>query len=462
MAKLDARRCTVVARAFLVGVIAGLAALWFLEAALPNGLQRIGDKVVGQRVGSRSWAHFGKETRSPTTKEVPETEALPAPAAERNNAGVALARERHWLAAVQQLRAALQLQPGSSLIQRNLQQVLLGWGVEQLQAGKTLDAIQNFLEAARLGADPEVQFWLGQAWLQHGEPAKALEIWQKTLEEFPDHPHVLLALGELWEQRDERTRALEYLARARAAGVESPQLARKIERLSREVDVEWDYQITRSARFDFRHPVLDDSRVLELVVASFEKAYDDLLGRLGVAPTAPVRVVLYPSTEFYAVTQSPDWAGGVYTGRIQVPVGGLAERDRTRLEHLARHELAHALVTEWSRGRAPAWFQEGLAMWCEDEFPGERRDWALASQAGARAASLSELPASFAALDQRAAEVAYSLSYLAVLSLSEQYGVTRMLSFARACGDEPWGEAFRSAFGREFVDFAVAVSAGAP
>ena len=47
--------------------------------------------------------------------------------------------------------------------------------------------------------------------------------------------------------------------------------------------------------------------------------------------------------QFHDITQSPDWAGGAYDGRIRVPVQG-ASRRPGRIERVLTHEFTHALV----------------------------------------------------------------------------------------------------------------------
>lgn len=444
-------------RALLFGVVAGLVSAWLLGPVLPPRPWKLDRRLLGE--GNSSLQAPTDPGRDKLLSEaVDPRQGSPAAAAVRhNNAGVTLARKREWSSAAEELREALRLDPDNESIRRNLQQVLVAWGAEHFQAGELAGAMELLAEASRLRADPEVAYWLGQVWFQQGEPARARNIWEEALAQFPEHARLLLALGEFWEQQDDRVRALDYLVRARASGLGSPELQQKIERLSREIDAEWEYSTTRSARFDFRHPAFEDRAVLELVISSFEAAYDALLRRLGAGPNAPVRVVLYPSEDFYAVTRSPDWVGGAYTGRIQMPVGGLDETDRPHLERVARHELAHALVTEWSRGRAPAWLQEGLAMWCEDEQPGARRAWAETFKTRVPAFSVEALPQSFSTLDKGAAEVAYALSYLALVSLNEHYGVRRVLTFVSATGEQPWRDAFATTFGQSFEDFAAAL-----
>ena len=77
-------------------------------------------------------------------------------------------------------------------------------------------------------------------------------------------------------------------------------------------------------------------------------------------PAEPITVVLYTQQQFRDVTRTPGWSGGLFDGRIRLPVrGGLA--DRREFERVLTHEYVHALVHSVAAGGVPAWLNEGLA-----------------------------------------------------------------------------------------------------
>src|SRR5438094_2112162 len=80
------------------------------------------------------------------------------------------------------------------------------------------------------------------------------------------------------------------------------------------------------------------------------------------ATTAIYTLSLHDALPIYA--QAPDWAQGLFDGKIRLPVEG-AMRDGTALDRVLRHEYTHALVHDRTRGRAPTWLSEGLAIACE-------------------------------------------------------------------------------------------------
>jgi hypothetical protein len=77
-------------------------------------------------------------------------------------------------------------------------------------------------------------------------------------------------------------------------------------------------------------------------------------------PPQPITVQLFPQQEFRDVTQAPGWVGGLYDGKIRVPLGGL-NRLHSRARQVLSHELTHAVVHSKARGNCPRWLHEGLA-----------------------------------------------------------------------------------------------------
>ncbi len=59
---------------------------------------------------------------------------------------------------------------------------------------------------------------------------------------------------------------------------------------------------------------------------------------------------------------SASGVGGLYDGKIRVPVGGIdSERDRERLRRVLFHEYAHGAVHFLTHDRCPLWLNEGIA-----------------------------------------------------------------------------------------------------
>ena len=102
------------------------------------------------------------------------------------------------------------------------------------------------------------------------------------------------------------------------------------------------------------------------VMEYLEDEYWNITNAYRHAPQQPITLQLFPTRAFREVTQSPDWVGGLYDGKIRVPLGGLDALTR-RAKQVLSHELTHAVVHSKSRGNCPRWLHEGLAQMSESK-----------------------------------------------------------------------------------------------
>lgn len=341
-----------------------------------------------------------------------------------NREGVDLARAGRYADAAAKLRAALLESPGNELAARNLRNVLTAWGFEELERGQPRAAADRFVEALGYGRTPQLLTGLGLANVRLRQYGDAVAVLEESLARGSSDGPTYLALGEAYEATDERVRALEMFQRAREAGVRSAALEDRIGKLGREVDAEWDYGEETSRHFRVRFDSGEDPHAAREVLRSLEAAYDVVGRRFGYYPERATPVVLYPDQDFHRVTQAPDWAAGVFDGRLKFPVRGLTAGPD--LDRAVRHEYAHALISQLAGSGVPAWLNEGLAMWVEEEVPGERRAWAEEVAGQAEWLPLADLARPFALLPQDAATLAYAQSYLVVTHLVERYDERRI------------------------------------
>jgi hypothetical protein len=144
--------------------------------------------------------------------------------------------------------------------------------------------------------------------------------------------------------------------------------------------------------------------------------------------------VLYSGEQFHDITQAPGWTGGIFDGRIKLPVGGLREKTPL-LERTLRHEFAHVLVTLLTRNHVPVWLSEGVAIWAEEDEDGERSQWALQTVAGRHLMHLADLEEPFMRLPEDEVGLAYAQSYLAVRAILDEHGNESLRRLLGALGD---------------------------
>ncbi len=374
-------------------------------------------------------------------------------AVQLNADAVDLAAAHEFEDAAERLRSALRLAPGDPVLTRNLQTVLLNWGVADLGAERLGDATEHLRAAADLGERGAVLRTLGIAALRAGDFPAAAAALERALQLMPADTDALLALADVYLKQDKRPQALDLLQRAKEAGARVPELEKKVQHLSREVDAEWDFVQTESLHFRVSFADSEDTHAVGLVLATLEDAYDVVGVKFDYYPDSRTPVVLYAQQDFHTVTQTPDWAGAAFDGRIKLPVRGLQANDAA-LPRVLRHEYAHSVVQQLSNGRCPVWLNEGLAVWAEEAEEGEREAWAEQKIAGQELFTLDQLNGSFVDLPATRAEVAYAQSYLAVRALIDDYGSPRISTLLRALGrSRTIGDAFAAVYPDDLPGF---------
>lgn len=355
--------------------------------------------------------------------------------------GVRLANAREYAAAVEQLQAALRREPDAPALRRDLQTVLYNWGVTELAGNDLEDAAAHLEQAAALGDRAEVLSALGITYVRDGDHERAAPALEAALRLKPADPNALLALSQVYLSQNRRPAALDLLERAKEAGARGPELDKLLAQLRREVDAEWDFVQLDSRHFRVSFADNDDRGAVRQVLDALEDAYDAVGAKFGHVADEPTAVVLYTQQDFHSVTQTPDWAGGAFDGRIKLPVRGLSENEPA-LARVARHEYAHNLVARLSSKHCPVWLNEGLAVWAEEEHDGDRESWAHNTIAGQELFSLEQMGGSFSALPPGRVEVAYAESYLAVRMLVDRYGARTLPALLDALRTENITEAF--------------------
>ncbi|MGE5413805.1 MAG: peptidase MA family metallohydrolase, partial [Syntrophomonadaceae bacterium] len=151
--------------------------------------------------------------------------------------------------------------------------------------------------------------------------------------------------------------------------------------------------------------------VLRLAGEELETASAVQAALLGPPPPDRQVAVLYASRAYFSLVSVPDWSSGLYDGKIRIGVepGEAPEA----LAPVLAHELAHARIRHSCGGRAPFWFHEGLAQWCEGRRVPRRE---VREACDPPVASAAALDGSFSRrLSRRAARA----SYVQALSLME-------------------------------------------
>ena len=91
----------------------------------------------------------------------------------------------------------------------------------------------------------------------------------------------------------------------------------------------------------------------KIVLRILEDAYGEVGRAFSHYPDQEIQVILYSDQQFQEVTDAPGWSGGVYDGKIRMPIGGI-EKETPGLRRILYHEYTHAVVRDITK-RCPTW-----------------------------------------------------------------------------------------------------------
>jgi hypothetical protein len=128
-------------------------------------------------------------------------------------------------------------------------------------------------------------------------------------------------------------------------------------------NIEKDFSVQKSPlsnKFFVRYEGLSVSGTAFDVLSLLDEAYYDIGNDLGYLPEEPIEVIIYTSEKYELPSAMPDWATGIYDGRIHLKIGDI-RKGRKHLKYIVYHEYTHALLRQWIKQDIPTWLNEGLA-----------------------------------------------------------------------------------------------------
>lgn len=245
----------------------------------------------------------------------------------------------------------------------------------------------------------EVLYYLGLVQYDTEHRAEAVELWEQALKIAPGRKEII-----------------DLLAKAR-----------------RETAVEGSMDRGHSSRFDLNYdPGVNTSLALSILDV-LESAANQVGAELGHFPEARVPVAIYKRGDFKTVTDSPDWSGGLYDGKIRLPFGSLNEITPA-VRGILFHEYTHVVIFDLTRGNCPLWLNEGIAeMFARMQYNRQMPEFGRAARKGAFA-DFRRLESGFSALSSTDAALAYQQSYALVNFMVTRYGWHRIKQILSGLG----------------------------
>lgn len=183
---------------------------------------------------------------------------------------------------------------------------------------------------------------------------------KEAVAERPGHVEAHILLGQLYYLRQDLKKAKESWERALKLAPGRKDVKEVLEKLEREAGIE--ETLARSdthpfvLRFAEGQVPVDTSSLREML----RDAYRKIGQQFNYFPDHAIPVLLYPDADFQKVKSLSHAVGGLYDGKIRLPLkaGALSGR---QLQAILWHEYTHAVVHDLSRGGCGIWLNEGLA-----------------------------------------------------------------------------------------------------
>lgn len=381
--------------------------------------------------------------------------AAPSLAWQQNQKALELFRQQHFEQGLKLLQQALNSEPDNEVLRKNIVAGYLGAASQLIHAQKYRRAAE-LLRQGREYDDEDSRLWLlrGIALLKDGDFGAAESELNEAWAMSGDEPQVLQFLGELYYNSDRMDEAIDAWRRALALQPDNRVLAERLAKAERELKVEGELERNYSGHFILSYAENRKADIGGDILDALEEAYTWAGAKLMHYPERKTPVILYTQRQFHGLTASPEWASGLYDGKIRLAIGGLSRVDGP-VKALLAHEFMHVMVLDMAGNRVPFWLNEGLAEVAaheQDDVPLPHLQAAVAAQT---LFTMGDLAGSFRKLDPARVRLAYEQSYSFVRYLIERsgwYQMTELLKQLRR-GAAP-DAAFETVYGDYGLDFA--------
>jgi len=339
-----------------------------------------------------------------------------------NDYALELLNRGEYEKALEQLQKAYSFFPYNETLRKNLAVTYMYVGKREMEANRYMEAADYFDHARELAPDNVVYGTMRGIALYLAKNYDAAKYeFERVRGISGDTVDILYYLGRVYYDTGELTAAIECWDNALALDPNNKAVREIVEKVRREAAVESRMDKEHSSKFEISYDAEVTSSLAGGILDILESAYNRVGSDLDYFPTARVPVILYTKKDYRNVTESPDWSGGLYDGKIRLPIGGATELT-PQLRAILFHEYAHVVIHELTRGNVPTWLNEGLA-----EYEGRRELNPPMAELGKAAKhrgylTFPALEGSFGAFNNRQAALAYQQSYSMVNYMIGAYG----------------------------------------
>jgi hypothetical protein len=266
--------------------------------------------------------------------------------------------------------------------------------------------------------------------IEASQPGKALSLLEPIVQKRRD-PSLLAMAGVAAWRADQSKRALEYWRGSLDINPDADleALYRRVEKeAANDQSTERMYGNRVLLRYDTGVVSPETARQMGTVV---DETFARVSAQLGCTAEERIVAIVQSREAYRKATDAAEWSGGLYDGRIRLP---LLTQDREAIDRQTiralAHETTHACLT--MLGRWPAWLQEGMAQKLSgDTLSPSTRAQLLQLARDNRLPRLSQLGQNWSRLNSEQAQLAYQIALLAAETLYSGYGTDGVRNLMR-------------------------------
>lgn len=260
------------------------------------------------------------------------------------------------------------------------------------------------------------------ALVEANQPAEALRLLERDLQRYPRDAYLQAAAGLAYYRMDQLDRALLHW-RESTALEPNRSIDQLIARAEREKSADKGSERMIGVRVALRYErgVIPEP-LAQAMLQVLDEEYTRIAFQLGCRAAEKVTAIAQSRQAYMAGTQAVEWSGGMFDGRIHVPVSD-SRVVSAQTRKVFAHELTHACLHEL--GSWPSWLQEGLAQVVSgDRLPAVERAALEQMIRAGRLPKLSALGRNWSGLNAQNARIAYLLALYGAEQLTALYSTT--------------------------------------
>ena len=229
-------------------------------------------------------------------------------------------------------------------------------GIAYMKEGKYEEAIEEFKEAIE---ELEAEYDISED--------------EKDEEEIEELVTVYHLLATTYTKNNMPQKAKETYQKILEISPFDIKASKQLDRIRREERIESKLLKKESAHFILKFEGTQE-REYEApeILAILEEAYKQVGADLNYHPKTKSTVIIYPSKkEFRYVTYTQSWVGGLYDGKIRIPLS-IELEEAEHFKGTLVHEYTHHVIHGKTKDNCPKWLHEGLAQYEDGRYEEDR------------------------------------------------------------------------------------------